>query len=307
MFDFFKKKNPLVLGLAVGSASVKLLELSRSHNQYCVESYAIVPITQAPDVIPHPIKQALFLSGTQLRCAAIAMPDSSVISKIIQLDTTLSFEEMEATIMAESEKHFHYPLHEVHFDFEILGPSPTGQQQLDVLLMASRSEQVNERIALANSAELTVNIVDIQSYALERACHFLIAQTHNHNPEKAILISDIGHHIVSVMILYKNKIIFSRTDEIQRPDMIIMHIQRARHFFFSSPQRQEITYMLLMGGGSYSETLCSLLETTLGIPASIVNPFTSMSVSPHVNHTALTNDARLLMTCLGLALRSFDI
>ena len=222
------------------------------------------------------------------------------------MNAALSLDEIEEIIMAETNQHFHYPAHEIYFDFKILGSTPTNQQLLDVLLIASRSEQVNERIKLANAAGLTVDIVDVQSHALERSNNFLIAQSSNYTLEKPILISDIGHSIVNIMVLYKNKIIFSHTDQIQRHDMIILHIQRALHFFSSSPQQQEITHMFLMGGGSYSEELCSLLQTKIKIPASIANPFFSMSISPNIDAAALKNDARLLMTCCGLAFQSFD-
>jgi type IV pilus assembly protein PilM len=296
-FDFLKKKTtPRLLGLAIGSSSVKLLELSKSQNQYCVENYAIVPITQT---IPEAIKQAIALSGTQLRCAAIAMPDSEVISKSIQMNDSLSPDEMEEIILADADKHTHYPLHEISLDFEILGPTTNKSQLVDVLLIAARTEKVNERIALVHAAGLNVNIVDVQSHALERAHTFITA------PEETFMIIDIGKSAIKTMVLYQQKIIFSRSDDMQKNSNILIYIERALHFFFSSPQRQEITHMLLMGGGSYIEDLCLLLETQLSIPTSIANPFSMMSVSSKIDTAALTHDARLMMTSCGLALRSF--
>jgi type IV pilus assembly protein PilM len=302
---FFAEPNcHNLLGLAIGSSSVKLLELRQINNrQYCIERYAITPVVQS---IPHAIEQAIALSGTQLSCAAIAMPDSEVISKIIQMDATLSPDEMEETIMADTDKHFHYPAHEVCFDFEILGPTPKNPQFVDVLLIASRSEQVDARIKLVNAAGLTVEIVDVQSHALERATNFMMIQAPSYHQEKAILIADIGYSIINIMVLYKNKIIFSRSESFDNTQLPHVYIQRAVHFFFASPQQKEITHMLLMGGGSYAENLCSQLQTNIGISASISNPFATMSVSPHINAVNLKNDARLMITCCGLALRSFD-
>ena len=43
---FFRRKSPLVLGIDISTAAVKLLELSRQGVRYRVESYAVEPLPQ---------------------------------------------------------------------------------------------------------------------------------------------------------------------------------------------------------------------------------------------------------------------
>jgi type IV pilus assembly protein PilM len=276
-----------LLGLAIGSSSMKLLELSLHNTQYRVERYAIAPT----------ITQALTLSGTKNRTAAIAMPDAEIISKIIPIDTTLIQNdiELEAVIRAEATKYLNDPLHEVYLDFDIIDES-------SALLIAARNLHVDTRIALATTAGVTVSIVDVHSHALERACTLMIK-----NLSDVTAIVDMGKNNINVMVLREQKIIFSRAERLHDLNTILMHIERAFHFFYASTSTQHITNLLLMGGGSYIPELCTQIEKQLQIRTEIANPFLNMDIAPHINPQQLTHDARLLITACGLALRNFDL
>jgi type IV pilus assembly protein PilM len=286
MFNFFKRKRKRLLGLDIGSYAVKLLELSRTHDQYCVEHYAVLPITQT-------IAEARIQSGSALRSAAIAMPDSSVISKIVPIRPGFSTDQIEEMILLDAEKYIPYPLSEINLDFDVLDS--------EVLLVAAHTTQVNARTALAEAASLMISVVDVQSYAIERACSLL------HPPlESTLAIIDIGHSTISMTVLHQRKIIFSRMESLGNREASIAPVQRAFQFFFSAANYKEVTHVLLTGGGSYTTDLCTSFEKQLGIPASIANPFADMCFAPHINKTAFLQEAPLLVTSCGLALRSFD-
>ena len=55
---------------------------------------------------------------------SLALPDSSIINKVIQLDKRLSNDEMEMQIMLEADKFIPYPLDEVSLDFDVICQSP---------------------------------------------------------------------------------------------------------------------------------------------------------------------------------------
>ena len=64
--------------------------------------------------------------------------------------------------------------------------------------------------------------------------------------------------------------------------------------------------LLGVGGCSSIDGIAELVESKLGVPTVIANPFANMAVASRVPTHALTNDAPALLVSCGLALRSFD-
>lgn len=82
-------------------------------------------------------------------------------------------------------------------------------------------------------------------------------------------------------------------------------ISRAQQFFFSSSQITNIDHLILAGGCASIPGIAEVVETAVGVPTIVANPFTNMSVSSKVPAQLLSNDAPALMVACGLALRSF--
>src|SRR5690606_14541980 len=61
-------------------------------------------------------------------------------------------------------------------DFEIVGESEREPDMLDVLLVATRTENVEQRQAAVESAGLVARVVDVEDFAVESACQLLIHQ-----------------------------------------------------------------------------------------------------------------------------------
>ena len=77
----------------------------------------------------------------------------------------------------QADQYIPFPMEEVSFDFEVLGPSEKDPDMLDVLLVATRSENVEQRAGRgARPPGLTAKIVDVEAFALENACKLLTHQ-----------------------------------------------------------------------------------------------------------------------------------
>ena len=76
---------------------------------------------------------------------------------------------MEGQIQLEADQYIPYSLEEVNMDFEVLGPSEKNPELVDVLLAASRSENVDDRVAAIDLAGLAAEVVDVEAYAMENA------------------------------------------------------------------------------------------------------------------------------------------
>lgn len=352
---FVKQKNSVLLGIDISSSSVKLLELYRVNGNLRVESFAIAPLSEGAIVdnvikkaefVTEALDKALKISGTRLRRAAIAVPDATAITKVIQMDAALESEDMEQIIMSEADKYIPYGIDDISLDFEILGPSLKNPNAVDVLLVASHKENVEARVDAVNAAGLTVDIVDVESYAVERACGLLSKKSGLSDSQQLISIIDIGATTTTFTVLQAQATIFSRTElfggqqltrEIQQrygltwqeaglakkkgglPDdyysgvlnsfkeMAVIHIRRCLQLFYSASQHSEINHVFLAGGSANISGLADYIQEQLGIPASIANPFVDMKFLPSVNSALLAGDSPALMTSCGLALRSFDL
>ena len=347
------RKKPPILGLDVSSTAVKLLELSRSGERYRVESYAVEPLPANSvveknindiDAVGTAIRKAVKRSGTRAKHAAVAVAGSAVITKVIAMSAGLSGDEMEAQIELEADQYIPFPLEEVNLDFEVLGPSEKNEEMVDVLLAASRSENVDVRVDAVELGGLTPKVVDVEAYAMESAFSLLQEQLPD-DGEGTIAIVDIGATMTTLSVLHSGRIIYTReqvfggkqlTEEILRrfglsyeeagrakrqgglPDNYVtevlepfkeamaQQVSRSLQFFFSSSQYNSVDHIVLAGGSASIAGIDELISERLATNASISNPFANMSLSPRVKPQVLSNDAPALMIACGLALRSFD-
>lgn len=346
-------KQPLV-GLDISSTAVKLLELSEHGSRYRVESYAVEPLPPNSvvektisdvEAVGEAIKRAINRSGSRLKNTAVAVAGSAVITKIIPLQASLSDDEMETQIQLEADQYIPYPLEEVNMDFQVIGPAEGNAEQVDVLLAASRSENVDVRVDACELAGLTAKVVDVEAYAMEAAFSLIAQQMPDNGAEKTIAVVDVGATMTTLNVLYDLKTIYTReqvfggkqlTEEIQRryglsyeeagmakrqgglPDnympevlepfkeAMAQQVSRSLQFFFSSSQYNAVDHIVLAGGSASIPGIDEMIQEKIGTPTSIANPFANMSLASRIKAQSLNNDAPALMIACGLALRSFE-
>ncbi len=350
----FKRKAPIVLGLDISTTAVKLLELSRQGEQYRVESYAVEPLPPNSIVekgivdiegVGDAIKRAVKRSGTRLKFAAAAVAGSAVITKVITLPATISDDEIEGQIELEADQYIPFPLDEVNLDFEVIGDAIDDPDNIEILLAASRSENVDVRVDAIEIGGLTAKVIDIEAYAIENAFSLIRKQMPDHGLDKTIAIVDIGATMTTISVLHDLKTVYTReqtfggkqlTEDIQRryglsyeeagmakrqgglPDDYLMEVLepfkrmmgqqvgRALQFFYSSSQYSAVDHIVLAGGSASTEGIAELIARQEGVATTIANPFAGMNISPDIKAQVLENDAPALMIACGLALRSWD-
>lgn len=354
MLALFKPKPKHLLGIDIGSSSVKVLEISGDASHYMVHGYGteIIPekaiegnTIKDAEAVGAAIRRVVSRGRYPTKFAALAVPDSSVISKIVQINEGLSDLEMEELVIVEADKYIPYPIDEINIDFEVLGPSAKNAAMLDVLIVASRAENVSSRLEVAALAGLEARIMDVESYAVERSVALMANELPAQGQDKIIAVLDIGAVYTHLFVLHGMKIIFSREEEFgsrmlietsadhyemsieqaiamheegQFPedyketvllpfqDMIFTQIKRTLQFFYSTSQHSFVDHILLAGRVARQEGLAQMLQEQLGVMTTVVNPFTQMSLAPNVDQEKLYQDAPGLLVACGLALRELD-
>jgi len=354
VFDFFKVKSTPLIGVDISSSTIKILELNRVEDKYSVNTYGVELLPpqsivekniQAVDKVAEVIRGLAKRIGVSQKLASLAVAGSSVITRLIQINAEYNDDQIIQQIEIEAERYIPYPLEEVYYDFQIIGPSTKHPDLMDVLLAAARVEAVDTRVAAVTEAGFKVTVVDIEALAMERAFALVV----NHLPTKGIgntiALLDIGATSTSLYVFKDLRTIYMRdeafggkhlTDEIQRryglsveeaiaaqkygglpedyntevlepfKETIIQQVSRALQVFFSSSEETEIQFIVLAGGVAMLPGLDALLQNKLSIKTFVANPFADMQVSSRVNKTILHEDAPGLMMACGLALRTFD-
>lgn len=352
MLSFQRKQNKSLVGVDISSTSVKLLELDIRDGRYWVESYGILPLPPHavvekniadPESVSDTIERLLNLTNPKSHGAAAAVASSAVITKVIEMDADMTDDEREEQIRLDAEQYIPYPLDEVSLDFEVIEISPNNPNHVSVLLVASRTENVDMRSEVLELAGLVPRVIDVESYAIERAFS-LIIDTLPGTPD-IVAIFDIGHTMTTLSVLKDEKIIYSReqlfggkqlTEDIQRRyglpfdeagrakkegnlpddyepevlipymDAIVQQAARSLQFFYSSTQYNDVDHILLAGGNANIPGLARLVQEKLGHRVTIANPFLQMGFASQIDANQIENDAPSLLVACGLALRSFD-
>jgi type IV pilus assembly protein PilM len=348
------KKKPPLLGIDLSASSVKVLELSKAGEHYRVERYAVEPMPQNA-MVEHSITEveqvaqamgrAVKRSGSRIKHAALAVPGSHVISKVVSMPGGLSERDLQTQIEMEADRHIPYPLDEVNMDFQVIGPASEGTEQTNVLLAACRKEIVDDYVAVADAAGLTPLVVDIETYAMENAFGLIARSMAGGGFEKTVAVLDVGATTTTINVMHNGRSVYTRdhtfggrqlTEEIQRryglsyeeaglakkqgglPDnyqtdvlrpfmeALCQESMRALQFFYSSSPFNSVDQILLAGGCAQIAGIDELVTARVGVPASIANPFSSMSLASRIKPQMLSADAPSLMVCCGLALRGFD-
>ena len=353
MFSW-RRSKPVYLGIDISPSSVKMVELAQSGSKVELQGYAIVALPPAEassakesqiQVIGSAIKRAAKQIGTRCSLAATAVPGSAVIVKTVNFPADLREDEIEAQIELEAEQYIPYPLEDVSLDFYVLGPTENTPGLVDVQVVASRKELVEDRAAALEWAGLKAEVVDVDSFAMERACHHMIENSEDWDAGDVYAVSDSGANSTSLVVIQDRKVIFTReqpfggrqlSEEIQRRygisfdeaerakkngglpadyeaelfdpfvDALGQQIDRSLHFFQSSQPQIVVKRLLLAGGCAALPGVLQNLDSRKDVAVSAVDPFAGMTLSARATRANLTKDAPSLLVATGLALRSFE-
>ena len=193
-------KAPPLIGVDISSTAVKLLQLTQSGNKYRVEHYAVEPLPPNAvveknivevEAVGEAIRRALNRSGAKTKFACAAVAGSAVITKIIPLQGDLDDDAMADQVQVEAANYIPYPIEEVSLDFEVLGPVPTNPEMVQVLLAASRSDNVEVRQSALELGGLTAKVIDVEQFAMENAFR-LVADQLSVPKDAIVALVDVG-------------------------------------------------------------------------------------------------------------------
>ena len=342
-----------LIGVDISSTAVKLLQLSQAGSRFRVEHYAVEPLPPNAvveknivevEAVGDAIRRAVQRSGARTKYAAAAVAGSAVITKVIPMPADLSEDDLEGQVQVEANQYIPYPIEEVSLDFEPIGPVKDNPEMQQILLAASRTENVDMRVAALDLGGLTARTIDVEVFAMENAFR-LIADQLSVPRDALVALVDIGATMITLSVLKNQRTIYSReqvfggkqlTDEVMRrygmsyeeaglakrqgglpesyeievlepfKEAMVQQVSRLLQFFFAGSEFGKVDQVVLAGGCASIAGVADMVVEQLGVPCVVANPLASMSLSPRLQAQTLAQDAPALMIAAGLALRSFD-
>ncbi len=225
-----KKKD--VIGLDIGSSSVKLVELKEGKNGYKLQNLAISPLPPEAIVdgalmdsatIIDTIRDVIATSKTKLKDTVTSVSGHSVIVKKISLPL-MTEAELEESIQWEAERYIPFDINDVNIDFQILGSAPENPEAMDVVLVAAKKDMINDYVSVIMESGLNPVIIDLDSFALEN----MLAINYEAGEGMTVAVANVGATVTNIDIVRNNASAFTR-DVFKGGNQITEEIQRQMH------------------------------------------------------------------------------
>ena len=349
----FQKQVPLMVGVDIGSHSVKAVLISQQGDGYKLEAYAVEPLPKGAvqerelqdiESIGIVLRKVRKKIPKNVKYAVAAVSGSTVISKVIYMDVNLSEEDLETQIEIEADSLIPYPSNEVRLDFEKLDVNETDPSKVNVLLSAARTDSIDTRLSAIEEGGFECKVVDVESYALSRACSLCLSQLDEADHDKTIGLIDVGASMTLFSVNEQFDTIYTRDqmfggeqytqsimsyynsgyEEAERAkvtgDMppnysfevlapfqttLLQQVRRSIQMFVTTTGKEQIDTIIVSGGSSLLEGIDQLLIEELGIHTVIANPFIDMQINDDIDRVQLEKVQPQLMVAAGLAMRSF--
>lgn len=211
--SFFSKT---IVGLDIGSSSVKVIQLKPSGNQWQLAAFGMAEIPKESlevknqdlqrSAIVETIKRVFKESGIKAKNVVTSLSGDSVIIRYVKLPF-MTAEELRGTISKEAEQYIPLNIDQVVLDFQILGEAQEdGQKKLDVLLVAAKVEVVDQHLAMLKSAGLAPMVIDVDAFALQNSYEINRVEP----TEETVALVNMGASLTTINILEGNNTRFTR-------------------------------------------------------------------------------------------------
>jgi type IV pilus assembly protein PilM len=217
--SLFKGKKRVSVGIDVGTASVKIVELSQkdgrgieltNYGEYnssvgsvIKSNAAIISIGEISDIT----KQVLEEAKIKEINVSMAIPIMAGFTTLISLPS-MSNEELEQAVIYEAKKYVPLPLSEVQFEWVKIGEGEKRKDSAsksDVLIVAVTNELVNKYHNIASISGLELKFLELDVFSLARS---LIAPD-----DESTLIINMGAQTTALAIIERGWPVFTRTIE----------------------------------------------------------------------------------------------
>ncbi|MCX8069583.1 MAG: pilus assembly protein PilM, partial [Thermodesulfovibrionales bacterium] len=265
---------------------------------------------------------------------------SSVIIKRITIPK-MKEEDLSNSIKFEAEQYIPFDINDVNIDFQILGDTHEGSDQMDVILIAVKKSVVKDYLDVVENAGLVPVLVDLPHFAMSN----IFEHSYGLFENETIALINIGANSTNINIIRNGMPLFTRDTPIgsivhsealmqeynvtiqdaerlkkglsvedvppenatytiiSSSEEIFSDIQRSMDFFRSSVSEEDIVKVFLSGSVAMTKGFASAMAERLLVPVEPINPFNNLKISEKLDSNIINEYAPLGVVAIGLSLR----
>ena len=239
------------LAVDFGAGSVKLAEFEVDEaGGLLLKQYGIEPLgpegaqegTRA-GVILKALQKLIVERGVKAKAVNVCAPGFQVFSKFVKLPAEVG-SKVEQIIQYEAQQNVPFPLEEVVWDYQIMGTTTAGEQE--VLLVAIKADVVEGLFRVAETAKLSLQLTDASPAALCNAFRYNYGDL-----EDCTMLLDIGAKTSNLLFFEKGKV-FSRSINIGA-NSITQDFCNESKLPFAEAEKIKVAEGFVSLGGAYEE------------------------------------------------------
>ncbi len=323
----------LVIGVDIGHHSIKAVVLKPAGYNYTLLGYQEICVTNDIFAENHSlVYQEIVKKLKQLKKAlpqfskkaVIAIPDNTVISKLLQIDSELEANERESAIYQAFSHQSPFPIEEVRLDFVPITPKSAEKENVSknnltaYQVYATKREVVESRTLPLEKAGFVPMLADVQSHSLVHLWQ-LFSQAYQ-RPDWMLV--DIGLSQTSLCFDFLDKPFFYKqiqlgiepaiqgsTDALDLPQNnrkncheLVDKIAKQIQLFTSVYGANTVSGIWLTGGGANIAAIQEALVDKTDLMCGILDPFSLFTDKASKRHSSQQLSSSFA-TAAGLALR----
>ncbi len=331
-----------VLGLDIGSASVKLIQLEHNAGTWTVTAAASEDIDVSRHIADHvdefaigrAIAQCIEQSGCSAKMAVCGVSGSQVAVRDFQFPA-LAPAELAGAIRLEASQVCPFSVDEGAVDYQLLAKD---NDRVKGFLVAATNKVIQSKVLLASDATLNTVLMEVDGLALLN----VLREIEVVDPSRTAAVLNVGHTTTNLAVIGNDGIPFIRdihhagveisrklagalgrtpddadalvkngdfeitAEMLEQPARELMNdINNSLRYYQAQGQKPAIETIYVCGGFSIVPGFVSLLERKLGADVLQWNPFDKMAKAvPVETESLLATNGPAMAVAAGLAMRS---
>ncbi len=208
---FFSSKK--VVGLDIGSSSIKIAELEVGRQGAKLLTFGIVPTPAGAmsygdihdiDSLSRVVRQLISDYKIKRKSAAVGLAGTAAIVKKITIPR-IDHKLLKDQVRWEAEQYIPFDVNSISLDYHLIENTNTPDM-MDLLLIASQNDVVTSYTSVVQMAGLNLGILDVAGFALANIFEFNYGKL----PGQTIGILNLGATTTNFVVIHDGDVVFSR-------------------------------------------------------------------------------------------------